>query len=70
MNNRLILVKLLSYQCRGDDILLIIGEVGKESDPLQALSILIVIADDDFLYCFSEGLPIDKPQTHWFLGLN
>lgn len=70
MNDCLVLVELLSYQGRGDDILLIVGQVGKEPNPLQALSILVVIADDDFLYSFSEGLPVDQPQAYWFLGLN
>lgn len=70
MNDGLILVKLLSDECRSYDILLIVCEIGKETNAFEALSILIVISDDDFLYSFSEGLPVNQPQTHRFLGFN
>lgn len=70
MNDGLILVKLLSDECRSYDILLIVCEIGKKTNALEALPILIVISDDDFLYSFSEGLPVNQPKTHRFLGFN
>lgn len=46
---------------------MVIGQIGEESYRLQALPVLIIIPDDNFLNGFSEGLPINKPQI-WYLA--
>ena len=70
MNDSLILIEFLRNESRCDDILLVICEVGKKTDALQAFAILVVVTNDDFFNSFAESLSIDQPQTNLFLRPN
>lgn len=66
LNDDLALVKLLTYQRRGDDIFLVRSEVGEKSDTFEAFFVLCILSDNHFLDCMSEGDPINNPEiTVW-----
>lgn len=63
LDDALVLIVFLADQRRGNDVLLVVGEVEEKPHPFKTFPVLVVIMDYDLLYCLPEGLAVYYPKA-------